>query len=167
MSCWKRICSNSFLTKHTQPHLTSLYTQAANKLWHRQPEPSSSTPTTKTLSGIKKSQSSLYLIKETIKVKVIYDADNIIVIQVPRSIELCELRSRILQKFSDSVILIQSDWKLLFHENTSSICGAGSFYLCQEKQLLQATVISNEEELILLMSTKWEQLDKITLHCVM
>ncbi|CAO3688704.1 unnamed protein product [Rhizopus stolonifer] len=165
-SYWKRLRSTSFLSRHTQPPFSSLCTQAANKLWHRQPEPSTSTPTT-TMPRLKKSQSSLCLIKDTIKIKVIYDADNIIVIQVPRSIGLYELRSRILQKFSDSVTLIKSDWILLFHESTSSICSTSSFYLAQEKPLLPATVISKEDDLISLMNTKWSQLDKITLRCVM
>ncbi|KAG1047114.1 hypothetical protein G6F43_010424 [Rhizopus delemar] len=155
---WKRFRSTSFLSQ--QQPLSSFCTQAASKLWHRhhQPEPSNSTPT----RILKKSQSSL--VKDTIKIKVIYDADNIIVIQVPRSIGLVELRARILQKFSDSVTCIESDVMLLFHENSST---SSSHQLIQEKALLPATLITKEKDLISLMSTKWSQLDKITLHCVM
>ncbi|RCH94590.1 hypothetical protein CU097_008892 [Rhizopus azygosporus] len=153
-SRWKRLRSTSFLSRsnHSSPR----------------PEPSCSTllPQVKR-SGMRKSQSAAcLLIKDTIKIKVIYDMDNIIVIQVLRSIALNELRSRILQKFSDSVgsKAVQDDILLLFYDTTIS---SASSFSSTSMDLLAATVIAKEKDLISLMKTKWSHLEKITLRCIM
>ncbi|KAI8643611.1 hypothetical protein BD408DRAFT_414569 [Parasitella parasitica] len=219
--------------------LSSLCSQAANKIWYRsnnvnqQPQPSMSTPAntntaaknatatfrslqqrnTNPFKGeqLKKSKSSLCInreeplsestnssrsgsiasshlststcattimpsptestsfpMKPTIKIKVIYDIDNIIVVQVPRSISLHELRSRIAQKFSDpsmgSNVRVEDEVVLLFNDNSSSCC---SIATAKNEMVLPAVLINKEQDLVQIMHTKWNRLEKVTLRCIM
>lgn len=108
-------------------------------------------------------------LKSTIKIKVIYDADNIIVIQVPRSISLVDLRSRIAQKFSDpsmGAIQVAKDLILLFNDNSSSCCSLASSTL-KNDIMLPAVLINKEQDLVQIMHTKWNRLEKVTLRCIM
>ncbi|KAI7891831.1 Phox homologous domain-containing protein [Mucor mucedo] len=108
-------------------------------------------------------------LKSTIKIKVIYDADNIIVIQVPRSISLVDLRSRIAQKFSDpsmGAIQVAKDLILLFNDNSSSCCSLVSSPL-KNDIMLPAVLINKEQDLVQIMHTKWNRLEKVTLRCIM
>lgn len=115
-------------------------------------------------------------IKSTIKIKVIYDVDNIIVIQVPRSITLEDLRSRIAQKFSDPSmggIQVAKEVVLLFNDNSSSCCsiasvGGGSKNSSNSNDMmLPAALINKEQDLSQIMHTKWNRLEKVTLRCIM
>lgn len=108
-------------------------------------------------------------LKSTIKIKVIYDADNIIVIQVPRSISLVDLRSRIAQKFSDpsmGAIQVAKNLILLFNDNSSSCCSLVSSPL-KNDIMLPAVLINKEQDLVQIMHTKWNRLEKVTLRCIM
>jgi hypothetical protein len=116
-------------------------------------------------STIVPSPSSSSQLKSTIKIKVIYDVDNIIVIQVPRNITLVELRSRIAQKFSDPCmggVRIQSQVVLLFNDSMSSCCSVSSNHMA-----LPAVLINKEHDLTQIMHTKWNRLEKVTLRCIM
>lgn len=137
------------------------------------------TPTSSTKTTVTYNQHQ-HQIKNTIKIKVIYDVDNIIVIQVPRSISLVDLRSRIAQKFSDPASSIQvqvkHDLVLLFHDNSSSCCSiatssststTGSSAEEQQQMILPAVLIQKEQDLKNIMNTKWNRLEKVTLRCIM
>ncbi|KAG1111957.1 hypothetical protein G6F42_014879 [Rhizopus arrhizus] len=253
-SRWKRLRCTSFLARSppttttstssssTSSGLSSLCSQAANKIWHRSnsvnqqhPQPSMSTPTSTTLATknatstvrsfqlhsntndyhkgeLKKSKSSHCIrepqhplskstnssrsgsiasshlststcattitpspsasshlpLKPTIKIKVIYDVDNIIVLQVPRSIALQDLRSRIAQKFSDpsmgSNVHVQEEVVLLFNDSNSSCC---SIATAKNDMVLPAVLINKEQDLVQIMHTKWNRLEKVTLRCIM
>ncbi|KAL9553937.1 hypothetical protein MBANPS3_003053 [Mucor bainieri] len=256
-SRWKRLRCTSFLARSPPTTttsaassntgggggLSSLCSQAANKIWHRsnhgnqqQPQPSMSTPTSTTLASknatgtvrsfqlhreLKKSKSSHCIrepsppptplspqhplsestnssrsgsiasshlststcattiapspstsshlpLKPTIKIKVIYDVDNIIVLQVPRSIALHDLRSRIAQKFSDpsmgSNVHVQDEVVLLFNDSNSSCC---SIATAKNDMVLPAVLINKEQDLVQIMHTKWNRLEKVTLRCIM
>ncbi|KAG2235419.1 hypothetical protein INT48_005769 [Thamnidium elegans] len=108
-------------------------------------------------------------LKTTIKIKVIYDVDNIIVIQVPRSISLVDLRSRISQKFSDpsmgGTIQVEKELVLLFNDNSSSCCSLAS--TVKNDTMLPAVLINKEQDLVQIMHTKWNRLEKVTLRCIM
>ncbi|KAI8150325.1 hypothetical protein BJV82DRAFT_586763 [Fennellomyces sp. T-0311] len=100
-----------------------------------------------------------------IKIKVIYDVDNIIVIQVPRSITLTDLRARIAQKFSDPSISLPKDFVLLFNDTRSSASSntsaASSF-----SDSGMATLIAKEQDLTMAMGSTWVRHEKVTLRCV-
>lgn len=111
-------------------------------------------------------------IKSTIKIKVIYDVDNIIVIQVPRTITLEDLRSRIAQKFSDpsmgGTVHVEKEFVLLFSDNSSSCCSiASNNHLKNNDMVLPAVLINKEQDLAQIMYTKWNRLEKVTLRCIM
>ncbi|KAI7905110.1 uncharacterized protein BX663DRAFT_501785 [Cokeromyces recurvatus] len=111
-------------------------------------------------------------LKSTIKIKVIYDAHNIIVIQVPRTIALHDLRSRIAQKFSDPSIgspikVHHEDLVLLFNENGSySSSSTSSSTHNSDIVTLPAILINKEKDLINMMQTKWNRMNKVTLRCI-
>ncbi|KAF1806746.1 Phox homologous domain-containing protein, partial [Mucor lusitanicus] len=183
-SRWKRLRCTSFLARSppttttstssssTSGGLSSLCSQAANKIWHRsnhgnqhqqqQPQPSMSTPANTTLASKNATGT------PTIKIKVIYDVDNIIVLQVPRSIALHDLRSRIAQKFSDpsmgSNVHVQDEVVLLFNDSNSSCC---SIATAKNDMVLPAVLINKEQDLVQIMHTKWNRLEKVTLRCIM
>lgn len=114
------------------------------------------------------SASSSLALKPTIKIKVIYDVDNIIVLQVPRSITLADLRSRIAQKFSDpsmgSNVHVQDEVVLLFNDSNSSCC---SISVTKGDMVLPAVLINKEQDLVQIMHTKWNRLEKVTLRCIL
>ncbi|KAI9494454.1 hypothetical protein BDB00DRAFT_761904 [Zychaea mexicana] len=103
-----------------------------------------------------------------IKIKVIYDVDNIIVIQVPRSITLTDLRARIAQKFSDPSISLPKDFVLLFNDTrssaSSSTSAASSFSV--DSTSGTATLIAKEQDLANAMGSAWVRHEKVTLRCV-
>ena len=101
-----------------------------------------------------------------IKFKIVYDVDNIIVIQVPRSVSLTELRSRIMQKFSDSDIKLPSDFTLLFNDTRSSASSNTSAASSMSVASGTATMIDKEDDLRIAMGSMWVRLDKVTLRCI-
>lgn len=101
-----------------------------------------------------------------IKFKIVYDVDNIIVIQVPRSVSLTELRSRIMQKFSDPDIKLPSDFTLLFNDTRSSASSNTSAASSMSVASGTATMIDKEEDLRTAMGSMWVRLDKVTLRCI-
>ncbi|KAI9486049.1 MAG: hypothetical protein EXX96DRAFT_547503 [Benjaminiella poitrasii] len=113
--------------------------------------------------------------RSTIKIKVIYDAHNIIVIQVPRTISLQDLRSRIAQKFSDPSIgspiqVHHKELVLLFNDNGSSYCSTvtcSSSSSSSTEIALPAILIHKEQDLAHIMQTKWVRMNKVTLRCIM
>jgi hypothetical protein len=109
-------------------------------------------------------------IKSTIKIKVIYDVDNIIVIQVPRTIALKDLRTRIAQKFSDPSmggnVRVEEQVVLLFNDSSSSCCSFAS-NKSNDNMVLPAVLINKEQDLTQIMHTKWNRLEKVTLRCIM
>ncbi|GAA5814737.1 hypothetical protein MFLAVUS_008239 [Mucor flavus] len=126
-------------------------------------------PTITTSSNISYHHQDKHQLKSTIKIKVIYDVDNIIVIQVPRSISLVDLRSRISQKFSDpsmgGTIQVEKELVLLFNDNSSSCCSLAS--TVKTDMMLPAVLINKEQDLVQIMHTKWNRLEKVTLRCIM
>ncbi|KAG0175375.1 hypothetical protein DFQ28_000949 [Apophysomyces sp. BC1034] len=96
-----------------------------------------------------------------IKLKVIYDTDNIIVIQVPRSATLADLRSRIIKKFTDPSVHLQPEFALLYNNARSS---ASSSY--SDSNAGNAVMITSEDQLSYAMSHLWIRLDKVALRCV-
>ncbi|KAI8064327.1 uncharacterized protein B0P05DRAFT_554991 [Gilbertella persicaria] len=106
--------------------------------------------------------------KSTIKVKVIYDVDNIVVIQVPRSITLSDLRSRIQQKFSDPTMegcVHLNAVDLLYSDSSSSCCSIASNKTTDMN--VPVILIRKEQDLAQIMQTKWNRLEKVTLRCIM
>jgi hypothetical protein len=118
------------------------------------PTPPPSTITSNTNHSSVSCSSSHSDSKTTIKIKVIYDSDNIIVIQVPRSIPFSELRTRIAQKFSEPMK------KLLFLDTISSISSTATLDV-------PTVLINDEQDLSRLMHTKWNKLEKVTLKCTL
>lgn len=104
----------------------------------------------------------------TIKIKVIYDVDNIIVIQVPRSVTLSDLRARIAQKFCDPAIALPHDFVLLFNDTRSSASSntSAASSLSIDSSSGTATVIAKESDLAKAMGTMWVRLEKVTLRCI-
>ncbi|CAO3598514.1 unnamed protein product [Absidia cylindrospora] len=121
------------------------------------------------------------------KLKVIYDVDNIVVIQIPRSTNLAALRTRLHDKFSTMLdrSLLADQFVLLYNENTRSSSSSG-FSLDQvqlssssssssSSDLLYAssslpsspsiTLISSEEQWIKAMKS-WDSFEKVTLRCI-
>lgn len=155
------------------------------------PQPSISTPTSHPLTTtcyprntilynkdkLKKSKSNVCIgshlssfehskqLKDTIKIKVIYDVNNIIVIQVARTITLTELRSRIADKFSDQTCP-QNEIVLLYNDSMSSYCSTTS-NSSNHTMSLPAILINKEQDLAHLMQNKWNRLEKVTLRCIM
>lgn len=101
-----------------------------------------------------------------IKFKIVYDVDNIIVIQVPRSVSLTELRSRIMQKFSDPDVKLPSDFTLLFNDTRSSASSNTSAASSMSVSSGTATMIDKEDDLRTAMGSMWVRLDKVTLRCI-
>ncbi|KAI9304818.1 hypothetical protein BJ944DRAFT_266229 [Cunninghamella echinulata] len=68
-----------------------------------------------TTSSSQQLQQKVYSPSPYIKLKVVYDLDNIIMIQVPRTIKLPELRATILYKFDEIAADLPIDFKLVFN----------------------------------------------------
>jgi hypothetical protein len=97
----------------------------------------------------------------TMKLKVIYDVDNIVVIQIPRSTNLAALRTRLHDKFSTlldaSLKPLADQFVLLYNENArTSSCDSASCAI---------TLISSEHQWASIMKT-WDRLEKVTLRCI-
>ncbi|KAI7850543.1 hypothetical protein BDC45DRAFT_446765 [Circinella umbellata] len=103
-----------------------------------------------------------------IKIKIIYDVDNIIVIQVPRSITLTDLRSRIAQKFNDPTISLPKDFVLLFNDTRSSASSntSAASSLSVDSSSGTATLIAKEQDLSNAMGSIWVRHEKVTIRCV-
>lgn len=101
----------------------------------------------------------------TIKIKVIYDVDNIIVIQVPRTVSMADLRSRIMLKFSldPATRLPTSDFCLLYNDARSSGTSAASCFSARSDRM---TIISDDKDLRAAMDKLWSQHEKVTLRCI-
>ncbi|KAI8371394.1 uncharacterized protein BYT42DRAFT_501383 [Radiomyces spectabilis] len=165
-SRWKRLRYTSFRPKPPaaltpSASLSSLCTQAANKImpWTCRSRASQSTFATSATPSPTISPT-----LRMIKLKVIYDFDNIIVIQVSRCISLDELRTRIVQKFSDpsmGAIQLQKNFVLLFNDARSS---ASTHYARHQES--GASLISKQQDLAHLMQTKWSRVEKVTLRCI-
>ncbi|SAL98455.1 hypothetical protein [Absidia glauca] len=88
------------------------------------------------------------------KLKVIYDVDNIVIIQIPRSTNLAALRTRLHDKFStmlDPSLKPLADQFVLLYNGSS------------DHQPL--TLISSEQHWTKAMKT-WDGLEKVTLRCI-
>ncbi|KAI8340399.1 hypothetical protein BD560DRAFT_412305 [Blakeslea trispora] len=106
-------------------------------------------------------------LKTTIKFKVIYNADNIVVIQVSRTITLNDLRVRIQQKFSDTTmgnLLFEKEMKLVYNDNSSSWSSMSSDK--PNEVNASAVVLNSEQDLNQIMQAKWNRLEKVTLRCI-
>ncbi|KAI8376146.1 uncharacterized protein BYT42DRAFT_573585 [Radiomyces spectabilis] len=102
-----------------------------------------------------------HIASDRIKMKIVYDMDNIVVVQVPRSIELHELRRRIQQKFSEPNLCLGPHFNLLYHNARSSASSC-----CSEGQTT-GIIISQPEDLLHAMTFQWDKLEKITLRCIL
>ncbi|KAI9276625.1 hypothetical protein BC943DRAFT_332837 [Umbelopsis sp. AD052] len=102
-----------------------------------------------------------YAQARNIRIKVIYDLDNIIILQVPRNISLQELKTRIESKLSN--IHLPADAKnsmsLLFygkqrtsHEDSQSLRPSDAYSIASSKELAYA------------MMAMWSDLDKVTVR---
>ncbi|KAI9306968.1 hypothetical protein BJ944DRAFT_262665 [Cunninghamella echinulata] len=113
-----------------------------------------------------------------VKLKVIYDVDNIVVIQIPRSTSLSALRTRLHDKFSTmldpSLKPLADQFVLLFNENartssTSTVSHDDQHPLPTTSAILGSssaiTLISKESHWAKAMKS-WDNLDKVTLRCI-
>ncbi|KAI8098513.1 uncharacterized protein BX664DRAFT_318896 [Halteromyces radiatus] len=102
-----------------------------------------------------------------LKLKVVYDLDNIIMLQVPRNIRLPELRARILHKFEDIAMDLPVDFKLVFNsiggrkDSLLSLSAAYSTYA----DLDARAIIGTQDDLMNALS-QWTQLSKVSVRCV-
>ncbi|KAF7728335.1 hypothetical protein EC973_006276 [Apophysomyces ossiformis] len=138
------------ISKFDDPHTTNCGTQGSDvgtRTWSTQ-SPSPSLSATKPHYPL-------------IKLKVIYDTDNIIVIQVPRLITLTNLRTRIIQKFTDPSVHLEPNFALFYNDARSS---ASSNY--SDWNTGNCVMITNEDQLSYAMAHLWVRLEKVTLRCV-
>lgn len=104
----------------------------------------------------------------SIKLKIVYDCNNIVIIRVPRSISLDQLRIQVIQKFALLNIELPQE-KLYFtcienarYSSASSIIYSDSLDL----GAASVTLITEDEQLFKAMQTKWSCLPKVTLRCI-
>ncbi|KAI8071451.1 hypothetical protein BC940DRAFT_294482 [Gongronella butleri] len=108
-----------------------------------------------------------------IKLKVIYDVDNIVVVQIPRSTSLAALRTRLHDKFStmlDSGDKALADDFMLLHNEGSRSSSASSL----DQQPVSSSVLASSSSITLISKEKhwamamknWNALDKVTLRCI-
>ncbi|OAD79938.1 hypothetical protein PHYBLDRAFT_162990 [Phycomyces blakesleeanus NRRL 1555(-)] len=97
-----------------------------------------------------------------LRLKVIRDLDNIVVIQVQRYTSLATVRERIVQKLltSDGV-WEDDDWVLVYNHDRSS---ASSYFDKNIGKRLTWVVTENDWQLA--MATLWNNMDKVTLRCI-
>ncbi|ORX54511.1 hypothetical protein DM01DRAFT_1335645 [Hesseltinella vesiculosa] len=109
-----------------------------------------------------------------IKLKVIYDVDNIVVVQIPRSTSLAALRTRLHDKFSTmldpSVKPLANDFMLLYNKGsrTSSASSLEQPVTSSSAILTSSaaiTLISKEKHWDMALKS-WDPLDKVTLRCI-
>jgi hypothetical protein len=123
--------------------------QSITTTFSRSSNDSSSTIGTSSSSTITGSS----LSAQDIKIKVIYDYHNIIIIRVTRAISLDQLKSRIIQKFA--LLRIPLPDQLAFFDLTETAPFHGS-----------DGMISDEYQLRTIMHQKWVSLEKVTLQCI-
>ncbi|CAO3639038.1 unnamed protein product [Mucor hiemalis] len=104
----------------------------------------------------------------TIKLKVVYDWNNIVIIRVSRSTSLDQLRSQVIQKFALLHIDLPKNLSFTCKENAryssaSSIMYSDSLDFGAD---CAVTRISEDEHLTNAMQTKWSCLPKVTLRCM-
>jgi hypothetical protein len=104
-----------------------------------------------------------------LKLKVVYDLDNIILLQVPRTIRLPELRAKILHKFEDTATDLPVDFKLVFNSlapggRKDSLLSSSAAYSTYAN-LDARTIIGTQDDLVEAMS-KWVDLPKVSVRCV-
>ncbi|KAK4515424.1 uncharacterized protein ATC70_010369 [Mucor velutinosus] len=131
----------------------------------------STTSTTSTASSSILFSSSLSSTEEddTIKLKIIYDAQNIIIIRVARSVSLDQLRSQVTQKFALINIMLPDQLVLRTVDCARYSSGSGSSIVCSapaDSDLNAEVLIANEQDLSRAMLLKWNTLQKVTLRCV-
>lgn len=107
---------------------------------------------------------------DTIKLKIIYDVQNIIIIRVARSVSLDQLRSQVIQKFALISIMLPDQLVLRTVDCARYSSGSGSSIACSapaDSDLDAADVlITNEHDLSRAMLLRWNALQKVTLRCV-
>ncbi|KAI8335782.1 hypothetical protein BC941DRAFT_429351 [Chlamydoabsidia padenii] len=108
-------------------------------------------------------------INNYLKLKVVYDLDNIILLQVPRTIRLPELRAKILHKFEDTATGLPVDFKLVFNSlapggRKDSLLSSSAAYSTYAN-LDARTIIGTQDDLVEAMS-KWIDLPKVSVRCV-
>ncbi|KAI8061668.1 hypothetical protein BC940DRAFT_310098 [Gongronella butleri] len=106
---------------------------------------------------------------DLIKLKVVYDLDNIVLLQVPRTIRLPELRARILHKFGEMASDLPVDFKLVFfnpaHHHHDRGPQSSSAAYSTYAHLDTRTIIRTQDDLLHAM-TQWHGLTKISVRCV-
>lgn len=104
----------------------------------------------------------------TIKFKVVYDCDNIVVIRVPRSTSLDQLRSQVIQKFALLHIDLPKNLSFTCKENARYSSASSIMYSDSLDSGVDCavTLLSEEEHFINAMQTKWSSLPKVTLRCM-
>lgn len=106
---------------------------------------------------------------DSIKLKIIYNVQNIIIIRVSRSVSLDQLRSQVIQKFALINILLPDQLVLRTVDCARYSSGSGSSIICSvpaDSDLSADTLISNEQDLSRAMLLKWNILQKVTLRCM-
>ncbi|KAG2201601.1 hypothetical protein INT46_007752 [Mucor plumbeus] len=131
----------------------------------------STTSTTSTTNSSILFSSSLSFTDEddTIKLKIIYNLQNIIIIRVSRSVSLDKLRSQIIQKFALINILLPNQLVLRTVDCARYSFGSGSSIICSvpaDNDLSADTLILDEQDLSKAMLLKWNNLQKVTLRCM-
>ncbi|KAL7318460.1 hypothetical protein PS15m_001703 [Mucor circinelloides] len=131
----------------------------------------STTSTTSTTSSSILFSSSLNSTDEddTIKLKIIYDVQNIIIIRVSRSVSLDQLRSQVIQKFALINIMLPDQLVLRTVDCARYSSGSGSSIICSvpaDNDSSADMLITDEQDLSRAMLLKWNTLQKVTLRCV-
>ncbi|KAI9026548.1 hypothetical protein CLU79DRAFT_698395 [Phycomyces nitens] len=97
-----------------------------------------------------------------LRLKVIRDLDNIVVIQVQRHASLAIVRERIVQKLLTSDGVWEDDeWVLVYNHDRSS---ASSYF--DKSGAKRLTWVVSENDWQLAMATLWNNMDKVTLRCI-
>jgi hypothetical protein len=94
---------------------------------------------------------------QDLKLKIIFDCDNIIIIRVTRSVSLDQLRSQVIQKFA--LLRIPLPDQLSFFDLL--LAGSAPFHDGSDNG-----VISDEYQFKAVMQQKWACLEKVTLQCI-
>ncbi|CAO0802907.1 unnamed protein product [Mucor circinelloides] len=154
------------LTLSISPHEQQCHAQNVNRS-----NRCSTTSTTSTASSSILFSSSLNSTDEddTIKLKIIYDVQNIIIIRVSRSVSLDQLRSQVIQKFALINIMLPDQLVLRTVDCARYSSGSGSSIICSvpaDHDSSTDMLISDEQDLSRAMLLKWNTLQKVTLRCV-
>lgn len=98
--------------------------------------------------------------QSTIKFKIIYDCNNIIIIRVKRNISFQSLVSQVIQKFALLSILLHGQLSFGFCENTRNSSASSIIYTDFDH------IIARQDDLLLNMESRWSALYKVTLRCI-